>query len=357
MRLKSVLQAKHPENHNVKAKVRQQLQFLRDKGVIEFLGSGQYRMMLFGMMSARSYKFDSERATRFWLAIAVATLWVLSVGGEADANIPKSSLGALPENHIARRRSRKASFTRLLSCFQHGMMIIITALIAQRPLPLGRGCSPRTLAHLKYPPCEKRQRGSYLYNSSQRETPRRHPHETFFNSHPGTDSHVIVSACGAKATPTAVPIDIPGTVAAGAATMVAETQAAIPTATPLPPTPTATQTNIPLPTNTFLPVPTEGAASTSNPSAGDPCVNNVLPASLTGQKIKIRVDNPTKGTINLTVYLQSGNPQGVCGYRGYTLDAGGSLVINDLNRRLLFPLGVEPRPQRLLHGDERNQLP
>ena len=141
---------------------------------------------------------------------------------------------------------------------------------------------------------------------------------------------LVVSACGAKATPTAVPIDIPGTVAAGAATMVAETQAAIPTSTPLPPTPTATQTNIPLPTNTFLPVPTEGVASTAQPGAGDPCVNNVLPASLTGQKIKIRVDNPTKGTINLTVYLQSGNPQGVCGYRGYTLDAGGSLVINDL---------------------------
>ena len=40
------LQAKHPENHNVKAKVRQQLQFLRDKGVIEFLGRGQYRKML-----------------------------------------------------------------------------------------------------------------------------------------------------------------------------------------------------------------------------------------------------------------------------------------------------------------------
>lgn len=40
------LQAKHPENHNVKAKVRQQLQFLRDKNVIEFLGRGQYRMKL-----------------------------------------------------------------------------------------------------------------------------------------------------------------------------------------------------------------------------------------------------------------------------------------------------------------------
>lgn len=81
---------------------------------------------------------DPERATRFWLAIAVATLWVLSVGGEADANIPASSLEALPENHIARRRSRKTSFTRFLSCFHRGIMIIITSLIAQRKLPLGR---------------------------------------------------------------------------------------------------------------------------------------------------------------------------------------------------------------------------
>ncbi len=55
---------------------------------------------------------DPERATRFWLAIAVATLWVLSVGGEADANIPASSFDPLPENHIARRRSRKTSFSR-----------------------------------------------------------------------------------------------------------------------------------------------------------------------------------------------------------------------------------------------------
>ena len=41
-----VLQAKHPSNNNVRAKVRQQLQFLRDKGVIDFVGRGQYRMRL-----------------------------------------------------------------------------------------------------------------------------------------------------------------------------------------------------------------------------------------------------------------------------------------------------------------------
>ena len=38
-----ILQEKHINNHNVEAKIRQQLQFLRDRGVIEFLGKGHYR--------------------------------------------------------------------------------------------------------------------------------------------------------------------------------------------------------------------------------------------------------------------------------------------------------------------------
>jgi type II restriction enzyme len=38
------LKTKHPMNNNVKAKIRQQLQLLRDKNVIEFIGRGQYRM-------------------------------------------------------------------------------------------------------------------------------------------------------------------------------------------------------------------------------------------------------------------------------------------------------------------------
>ena len=39
------LETKQPANHNVLAKTRsgQQPQFLRDKGVIEFLGRGHYR--------------------------------------------------------------------------------------------------------------------------------------------------------------------------------------------------------------------------------------------------------------------------------------------------------------------------
>lgn len=42
------LQAKHPLNNNVKPKIRQQLQFLRDRGLIEFVGRGRYRMKTIG---------------------------------------------------------------------------------------------------------------------------------------------------------------------------------------------------------------------------------------------------------------------------------------------------------------------
>ena len=39
----SALEEKHPGNHNVRPKIRQQLQVLRDRGIIEFLGNGRYR--------------------------------------------------------------------------------------------------------------------------------------------------------------------------------------------------------------------------------------------------------------------------------------------------------------------------
>lgn len=37
------LQARHPNNNNIRPKIRQQLQVLRDKGIIMFLARGQYR--------------------------------------------------------------------------------------------------------------------------------------------------------------------------------------------------------------------------------------------------------------------------------------------------------------------------
>ncbi len=39
----AILSRAHPENRHVKAKIRQQLQLLRERGLVEFLGNGRYR--------------------------------------------------------------------------------------------------------------------------------------------------------------------------------------------------------------------------------------------------------------------------------------------------------------------------
>jgi len=81
---------------------------------------------------------DPARASRLWLAIAVATLWVVSVGGEADASLPTSTLESLPELHIARRTATQRSQPRLQSCFAQGLQLIFVALLKAEPLPLGQ---------------------------------------------------------------------------------------------------------------------------------------------------------------------------------------------------------------------------
>lgn len=45
-RYEGILGDKHPSNKNVRAKIRQQLQLLRDGGYIAFLGNGNYKKML-----------------------------------------------------------------------------------------------------------------------------------------------------------------------------------------------------------------------------------------------------------------------------------------------------------------------
>ena len=42
-RYESLLEIRHPGNNNIRPKIRQQLQVLRDKEIIEFLGNGRYR--------------------------------------------------------------------------------------------------------------------------------------------------------------------------------------------------------------------------------------------------------------------------------------------------------------------------
>ena len=145
---------------------------------------------------------------------------------------------------------------------------------------------------------------------------------------------LMMSACGAQATPTPIgnAVDIQNTISAAAYTVVAETQSAIPTATP--PSPTATFTDTPAPTNTLLPLPSLGVTFTpvpnSNSGGDDQCINQTLPATLQGETVKIRIHNSTKATLALSVYLSQTTPQIVCGYRTYTITPEQPLVINDL---------------------------
>ena len=146
---------------------------------------------------------------------------------------------------------------------------------------------------------------------------------------------MVMSACGggASAEPTVSPQDIQSTAVAAAFTIVAETQAAIPTNTPVPPTDTPVPT--PLPTDTPVPSPTLEALAvvptfTAVPasSGGDPC-NKALGSSVSGSPTKIRLSNETKGSLVVSLYLNL-TDFGECGYRGYNLEKGGSLVITDL---------------------------
>jgi hypothetical protein len=143
---------------------------------------------------------------------------------------------------------------------------------------------------------------------------------------------LILSGCGTEAPPTAGPIDLQGTIAAAAFTVIAETQAAIPTATPVPPT--ATFTDTPLPTLTSIPLSPAGVTFTpaSNGSSGgnDPCINKTLPEKLTGDPVRIRLDNSTKAALSVTVYLNQTGPNAQCGYRSYTIDPGQKTVLNNL---------------------------
>ena len=103
---------------------------------------------------------DPQRAERLWLALAVATLYLVSIGGQAEANLPVSSLpplneitsdadteehltpnfraSSLEDNRLELPHTENAIPTRLLSCFRRGFLIILASAIKGLSLPRGR---------------------------------------------------------------------------------------------------------------------------------------------------------------------------------------------------------------------------
>jgi hypothetical protein len=79
-----------------------------------------------------------DRAARLWLAVAVATLWLLSVGGEAEETIPASTVLDVTTLVPQPARTRRATRLRLVRIFRRGWNLILVAWLDQAPLPMGR---------------------------------------------------------------------------------------------------------------------------------------------------------------------------------------------------------------------------
>ena len=77
---------------------------------------------------------DPARAERLWLAIAIATWWLLSVGGEAQAAIPTTTFPSVPSPPRPQGRCG-----RLVSIFRQGGSLLMAALFNHHRLPLGHG--------------------------------------------------------------------------------------------------------------------------------------------------------------------------------------------------------------------------
>ena len=143
---------------------------------------------------------------------------------------------------------------------------------------------------------------------------------------------IFLSACGPEPEPTMSVDEIQGTAVAAAFTLIAETQAAIPTNTPIPPTKTPEPT--PLPTNTPVPLPTQPPVvqPTATTESNDDECNRFLQADVPGPGTRIRIVNQTNAAITVSVYLYK-TPFGECGFRGYNIGKNGETLFD-------FPQGT-----------------
>jgi hypothetical protein len=91
-----------------------------------------------GWQWQRTRMTDPQRAARLWLAVAVATLWLLSGGGLAEETIPVGTLLELPANGWLGGQPRQSTQLRLVSVFRQGWIAILVALLNHHRLPLGR---------------------------------------------------------------------------------------------------------------------------------------------------------------------------------------------------------------------------
>jgi hypothetical protein len=149
---------------------------------------------------------------------------------------------------------------------------------------------------------------------------------------------LVLTACGPEPEPTMSPADVQATAMAAAMTMVAETQAAVPTATTMP---TQEPSATPLPTNTVPPLILESATpgqatqaigvlptNTSAPAStgsGDPCNQPLTTWDGESAQLSLRNNTKPKGTVTASLYFTTSF--GDCGYISAQFDNTTTLTV------------------------------
>lgn len=85
-----------------------------------------------GWQWQRTRMTDAERAQRLWLALAVATWWLVSVGSACEDAVPQETL---PEGRKEPQRRRPPRRHRV---FRRGLAVIVAALVLGSSIPEGR---------------------------------------------------------------------------------------------------------------------------------------------------------------------------------------------------------------------------
>lgn len=78
-----------------------------------------------------------RRVERLWLVMTLATLWAVSLGGQAEQALPPSHLEALPPSHVAQRQAGKGTGQRGrdLSWLVRGRLTLLAGMIKDDCLP------------------------------------------------------------------------------------------------------------------------------------------------------------------------------------------------------------------------------
>jgi hypothetical protein len=104
-----------------------------------------------GWQWQRTRMTHPDRAARLWLAIAVATLWLVSVGGEADADDDGAALPDLDPILLTSPRRRPRTRLRLIGVFRAGWIRLLVALFSHSLLPLPSAFRPEPWPSLPTP--------------------------------------------------------------------------------------------------------------------------------------------------------------------------------------------------------------